>query len=123
MDWETKAISTLVDIVKEQNEGFSGIFSQSLPSKCWSKDNKRIVLSSQVNHKMVNFKVIRFKIFNIKFFFFNILKRVLSCDIETKQVTVLDNLSDTNYCDVLDFNNDWICALLQGYNKKPKLVS
>lgn len=57
MDWETKTISTAIDIVKEQNEGFSGLFTLSLPNKCWSEDNKRIVLSSQVNHKMVNFKL------------------------------------------------------------------
>ena len=57
MEWDTKTISTVVNIVREQNEEFSGLFTQNLPTRCWSQDNKRILLSSQVNHKTVSFDV------------------------------------------------------------------
>ena len=45
MKWSTKEITTLVDIVKEDN-GFPGLFSIKFPNKCWSLDNKRILLDT-----------------------------------------------------------------------------
>jgi len=102
MEWDTKQISVLIDVVKELGiNGFNGIFCQALLSKCWSLDNKRIILTTQTSHKM----------------------RIISCDIESKAVTILDSgLNDLNYVEALLFENDWICALQQGYNKKPTLI-
>lgn len=102
MDWDTKQVSTLVDVVKELGlNGFNGIFTQTLLSKCWSLDNKRIILTTQTSHKM----------------------RIISCDVDSKAVTVLDTgLNDLSYCEALLFENDWICALHQSYNKKPTLI-
>jgi acylaminoacyl-peptidase len=105
MPWEDKKnVEILVDLVKEESDGgFNGIFSLNLLNKCWSLDNKRIILSSQTGHNV----------------------RVISCDVVSKIVSVLDNnfLSDASSCDVLYFDeNDWICASFQSYNRKPTIA-
>ena len=51
------------------------------------------------------------------------MQRIISVDIETKQVTCLENgLDALNSVDCLRFTNDWICANLQGYNRRPSLI-
>lgn len=53
-DWQSKQTSVVVDIVKEPvGDGFPGVFVFSLPSRCWSSDNKRIVLSSSWGSRWV----------------------------------------------------------------------
>ena len=100
MEWnDGKKIEVLVDIVKRESEiGFNGIYALSLLDYCWSNDSKRIVLSSQTGHN----------------------DRVLSCDIESKVVTILDNgLAEFTSCRCLAMESEWICASFQSYNKKP----
>jgi hypothetical protein len=105
MNWSTNTIETLVDIIDSpdntKNE-FPGIFGLSLSRYCWSKDNTRIILNTNWNHKM----------------------RIISVDVETKKVSGLDNgLNDLSYSECLHLNeNDWICALKQSYNQKPSLM-
>lgn len=50
-DWVTEKTSTVVDIVQESitttdGQLFFGIYSQSLPSRCWLPDNKTLVLNT-----------------------------------------------------------------------------
>ncbi|XP_041130550.1 acylamino-acid-releasing enzyme isoform X1 [Polyodon spathula] len=46
-DWYTKKMSTVVDIVSRPREdGFTGIYSSSLPGFCWSADSQRVLLNS-----------------------------------------------------------------------------
>lgn len=45
MNWSTKEVTTVVDIVKE-SANFPGIFSIKFPDNCWSLDNKRILIST-----------------------------------------------------------------------------
>jgi acylaminoacyl-peptidase len=100
MDWDSKKVDVLVDIVKEAGD-FSGIFSLCLLNECWSMDNKRIILSTGTGHR----------------------SRIISCDVESRIVTVLDNsLNDLNNCECMSFENDWICALTEGYNKRQTLI-
>lgn len=105
MNWATKSIETLVDIVGTpdytKNE-FPGIFGLNLSPHCWSNDNTRVILNTNWNHKM----------------------RIISVDVETKKVTSLDNgLSDLSYTEYLHLNEkDWLCALNQSYNKEPGLI-
>jgi hypothetical protein len=70
MSWEDKKnVEILVDLVREESDGgFNGIFTLNLLNKCWSLDNKRIIFSSQTGHNV----------------------RVLSCDVDRKVVSVLD---------------------------------
>jgi acylaminoacyl-peptidase len=50
-------------------------------------------------------------------------QRIISIDIETKQVTSLENgIEKMNSLECLRFSNDWICGNLQGYNRRPSLV-
>lgn len=103
MSWSDKKPEILIDIVNEQSSdgGFNGIFSLILLNKCWSSDGRRIVLSTQTGHNV----------------------RAISCDIESKLVSVLDNnLSDATSCDLASFDNDWITAIIQSYNKKPTIA-
>ncbi len=49
---------------------------------------------------------------------------MISIDVETKKITKLDNnINDLNTVNCLKIENDWICASLQGYNRKPSLVN
>ncbi|MGH0172372.1 UNVERIFIED_CONTAM: hypothetical protein FKN15_063456, partial [Acipenser sinensis] len=46
-DWYTKTTSTVVDIVSRPREdGFTGIYTSSLPGFCWSADSQRVLLNS-----------------------------------------------------------------------------
>ncbi|XP_052094741.1 acylamino-acid-releasing enzyme-like isoform X1 [Mytilus californianus] len=46
-DWPSRQTSVIVDIVKEPTvKSFPGFYVASLPTKCWSADNRRIILSS-----------------------------------------------------------------------------
>ena len=49
MNWKTKEISTLIDIIRGSNDEneFPGIFSSKLLPNCWTSDNKRILLDTQ----------------------------------------------------------------------------
>ncbi|XP_061910683.1 acylamino-acid-releasing enzyme-like [Entelurus aequoreus] len=58
-DWYTKKTSVVVDVVKRPREdGFTGIYSVQLSSKCWSADSQRIIVAclqrSRKNLLMVN---------------------------------------------------------------------
>ena len=49
---------------------------------------------------------------------------MISIDVETKKITKLDNnINDLNTVSCLKIENDWICASIQGYNRKPSLVN
>jgi hypothetical protein len=101
MDWNTKNITNIIDVVKDINESFPGIYAVKLPQDCWSLDNKRILLNT--GYRRTN--------------------RCLCVDIETKNLTLLDNKIDLlNSCDILKFTNDWLCGVIQGYNKPPALI-
>jgi hypothetical protein len=48
MNWTTKKVTTLSDIVKfSEAEEFPGLFSMKFSNNCWSVDNKRILVSTQ----------------------------------------------------------------------------
>lgn len=101
MNWNTKSTTTIIDTVKDINESFPGIYAVKLPQDCWSIDNKRILLNT--GYRRTN--------------------RCLSVDIETKKLTLLDKKIDLlNSCDILKFTNDWLCCVVQGYNRPPALV-
>ncbi|RNA06385.1 acylamino-acid-releasing enzyme-like [Brachionus plicatilis] len=101
MNWKTKTTTTLVDIVDESNSKFTGIFSISLSDKCWSLDNKRVILNTQFNGR----------------------NRIVSIDIESKTVVNLDSgIDKTHSLSFLKMEKDWICAVLQTYTKAPCLV-
>ena len=57
------------------------------------------------------------------FYFFFKSKRIACIDVETKKVTCLNNgLDELNSCNMLSLNDDWICAAIQGYKRKPELM-
>lgn len=102
MNWESKKVTTLVDIIKSPKaEDFPGIYAMKFPQNCWSLDNKRILINSQ--WKRAN--------------------RILSIDIESQQITNLNNKIDKcNTINCLSIENDWICASLAGYTRRPSMI-
>lgn len=47
----------------------------------------------------------------------------MAVDIHSKKLTNLSsNLGELNSCQALSFTNDWICAVLQSYTRKPTLI-
>lgn len=55
---------------------------------------------------------------------FYVNKRLISIDVETKQVANLNNgLGELETCNVLRIENDWVSASWQGYNRRPSLVN
>jgi hypothetical protein len=51
-------------------------------------------------------------------------KRLISVDAETGKITNLDkNLGKMESCNILKFENDWICAVIQSYTRRPSLVN
>lgn len=61
LDWETKRVSTVIDIVQEPEAGYSaspatafnGLFTGSLSKKAWSRDSKRIFFDTQVGTRFL----------------------------------------------------------------------
>ncbi|TYZ60580.1 hypothetical protein PybrP1_002010 [[Pythium] brassicae (nom. inval.)] len=61
LDWETKHVSTVVDIVHEPEPGYSaapatafnGLFTGSLGKNAWSRDGKRIFFDTQVGTRFL----------------------------------------------------------------------
>lgn len=102
MNWKTKEISTVIDVVKNpKGNDFPGIYAMGFPQNCWSLDNKRILMNTQ--WKRVN--------------------RSISVDVEKKKVTNLNkNLDELNTCNLLRIDNDWVAAVLQSYNRRPLLI-
>ena len=48
MDWKSKQITVLSDIVKfSEADEFPGLFSMKFSNNCWSSDNKRILVATQ----------------------------------------------------------------------------
>ena len=48
MDWKSKQITVLSDIVKSSEaDEFPGLFSMKFSNNCWSSDNKRILVATQ----------------------------------------------------------------------------
>jgi len=102
MNWKTKEVSEIVEIVNSPKDSeFPGIFSMKFPKNCWSLDSKRILLNTQWRRA----------------------SRMISIDVETKKISKLDKgVSGLNTVNCLKIENDWICASLQGYNRKPSLI-
>lgn len=61
MDWATKRVSTVIDIVDEPSANytsspataFNGLFTGSLSKKAWSKDGQRIFFDTQVGTRVL----------------------------------------------------------------------
>ncbi|CAF0768632.1 unnamed protein product [Brachionus calyciflorus] len=103
MNWKTKEIKTVLDIVDQpkNSNDFPGLFAVNLTKNCWSSDNKRLILDSQWLGR----------------------NRIILVDIEQKTVINLNNgIGEVDSLNVLKIQNDWICGVLQSYNKRPSLV-
>uniref|UniRef100_A0ABM5FKL0 Acylamino-acid-releasing enzyme n=1 Tax=Pogona vitticeps TaxID=103695 RepID=A0ABM5FKL0_9SAUR len=46
LNWQTKCVSTVVEVVQTPTAGFFGIYSGAVPLLCWAPDNKRIILNT-----------------------------------------------------------------------------
>ena len=47
MDWATKNVRTLVDVVRDFDSAFPGIYAVKFPAdSCWSEDDQRILLNT-----------------------------------------------------------------------------
>jgi hypothetical protein len=48
MEWKSKQITVLSDIVKSsEGDEFPGLFSMKFSNNCWSSDNKRLLVATQ----------------------------------------------------------------------------
>lgn len=102
MNWKTREITTLVDIVNNPKASqFPGIYAVGFPKNCWSIDNKRVLINTQWNRA----------------------NRMISVDIDTKKITNLKgSIDELNTLNCLTIEDDWICAALAGYNRRPSMV-
>ncbi|KAJ1522012.1 hypothetical protein ONE63_002334 [Megalurothrips usitatus] len=60
--WESKKVSTLVDYVDDRinisnDRPFYGIYAQKLPKRCWSKDSRRVLFSTNQRYRVVSYVV------------------------------------------------------------------
>ncbi|KAK3929233.1 Acylamino-acid-releasing enzyme [Frankliniella fusca] len=60
--WDTKKVSTVIDLVDSQidianGKLFSGIYALKLPQRCWSTDSKRLFFSTPQNFRVVSYVV------------------------------------------------------------------
>uniref|UniRef100_A0A1X7UL93 acylaminoacyl-peptidase n=1 Tax=Amphimedon queenslandica TaxID=400682 RepID=A0A1X7UL93_AMPQE len=54
VDWKTKKIETLVDLVdKSTNEGFTGVYAYSLPDRCWGDNDKMYFHDCQKSYREI----------------------------------------------------------------------
>ena len=59
MNWASKSVSVLSDIVKSsEGDAFPGLFSIKFPNKCWSSDDKRILIGTQWKRANVLYSVL-----------------------------------------------------------------
>ena len=127
MNWKTKEITTLIDVVRGSSDTnqFPGIFSLKLPTNCWSLDNKRILLDTKwraTNVILRSSLYIYFSNFNLETWV--AFQRIICVDVESKAVTRLDNgIDKMSSNQVLKISKDWISAKIECYNIKPSLVN
>lgn len=60
--WETRKVSTVIDLVKSQikivnGKLFNGIYSLKLPHRCWSTDSNRLFFSTPQRFRVISYVV------------------------------------------------------------------
>ncbi|XP_071406729.1 acylamino-acid-releasing enzyme-like isoform X2 [Pithys albifrons albifrons] len=46
LTWQTRQTVTVIDVVQEPTEAFTGLYTEVLPPQCWAADSRRAVLST-----------------------------------------------------------------------------
>ncbi|KAM9374507.1 LOW QUALITY PROTEIN: acylamino-acid-releasing enzyme [Phaethornis superciliosus] len=46
LSWQTKQMVTILDVVQEPTEAFTGLYRETLPPQCWAADSRRVVLGT-----------------------------------------------------------------------------
>ncbi|XP_028680780.2 acylamino-acid-releasing enzyme isoform X1 [Erpetoichthys calabaricus] len=99
-DWYTKKTSTVVDIInRPRPDGFTGIYTSSLPSFCWSADSQCVLLDSPQKSR----------------------KELLAVDINTGNVISLTSGSDLGSWTLLTISRDLMVASCSSPNCPPSL--
>ena len=143
MNWKTRETTTLIDIVSSpegqwplgklnitdsklglhSGDDFPGIFAPELDSKCWSLDGKRILITTSWRLTTVRIELnSSFLVTSLNSF--TLFKKIISYNLDTKQVVKLENNIDaSDSIGLLDFSNDWVCASVKSFNKRAGIVS
>ncbi|XP_074909235.1 acylamino-acid-releasing enzyme-like isoform X1 [Buteo buteo] len=46
LTWQTRQTATVLDVVQEPTEAFTGLYGEALPPRCWAADSRRAVLGT-----------------------------------------------------------------------------
>ncbi|XP_071611672.1 acylamino-acid-releasing enzyme-like isoform X2 [Heliangelus exortis] len=46
LSWQSRQIVTVLDVVQEPTEAFTGLYRETLPPRCWAADSRRVVLGT-----------------------------------------------------------------------------
>ncbi|XP_020907129.1 acylamino-acid-releasing enzyme isoform X2 [Exaiptasia diaphana] len=104
IDWKSKTSSVVVDIVQTPEEtlftdnGFPGIFTMGFPTRCWSTDGTKVVLSS----------------------FWRSSMKILIVDLPSKSVAHCTK--ESGCWNVLDVHKDFILASFSSPSQPQRLV-
>ncbi|GFY68134.1 acylamino-acid-releasing enzyme [Trichonephila inaurata madagascariensis] len=100
-DWETKKISTVVDLVDNATGcEFPGIYADYLPSRCWTEDGKKIYFSNIWRSQLA----------------------IICVNIDDGHVQRIEVGKDYGDCSVLDVHNNIIVAAVSSPNIEPCVV-
>ncbi|EEB10045.1 acylamino-acid-releasing enzyme, putative [Pediculus humanus corporis] len=97
MNLVTKEKEVMIDIIKKGDEKFSGLYLQSLPERCFSKNGLKLFFSSLNRNRIVSYYL----------------------DLETKKIHQLNTTDGSST--ILDVHNDIILISTANFKKPPSL--